>query len=209
MDNRDWIVLDTETTGFDPSTDRIIEIGAVRIRNRIITEEVFHAYLQPDRSINPSAVAVHGITEKFLKDKPRFKDIADDFLAWIDGGVIVIHNAPFDVGFLDMELRREGMDPLHSYIQQVVDTLTLARKMHRGKKNDLNTLLNRYNIDNSERVMHGALLDAQLLAQLFMRMTQCQEQIAYDAFSAERFFDSGDVLSRDKASLHIDTTWVQ
>jgi DNA polymerase-3 subunit epsilon len=209
MENRDWIVLDTETTGVDPSSDRVIEIGAVRIKNRIVTEEVFHTYLQPDRYVSPGALAVHGITDKFLAGKPRFADISKDFVDWIDGGVLVIHNAPFDVGFLDMELRRVGLGSIQVYTQEVIDTLIMARRMHRGKKNDLNSLLARYQIDNTERSLHGALLDAKLLAQLFMRMTQCQEEILYESLSYDKGLVEVDLkLFEDRLAM-IDPSWVE
>ena len=206
--NRDWIVLDTETTGFDPKSDRIIEIGAVRIRDRVITDEIFHHYLQPDRLVNPSAIAVHGITDQFLLDKKRFKDIADSFIEWVADGVLIIHNAPFDVGFLNMELTRHGFDPLERYISDVIDTLVMARSKHRGKKNDLNTLLARYDVENNNRKFHGALLDATLLAQLFLRMTQCQEKIVFESVKAASEVYNKNFLQQDSGACPLDASWI-
>ncbi len=167
------IILDTETTGLDPSQGhRIIEIGAVEMLNRQLTGNRFHQYLNPDREIDAGAIEIHGITNQMLADKPRFPDIADDLLAFLKGAELIIHNAPFDTGFLNNELRL--IDPQAVAIEQlcaVLDTLKLARQMHPGQKNDLDSLCRRYNVDNTNRTLHGALLDAEILADVYLCMT--------------------------------------
>ncbi|HEY0721243.1 MAG TPA: DNA polymerase III subunit epsilon [Gammaproteobacteria bacterium] len=167
------IILDTETTGLEPAEGhRIIEIGCVELLNRKFTGNTYHHYLQPDREIDEGAIEVHGITNEMLADKPRFADIAGEFLAFIRGAELVIHNAPFDVGFLNHELKL--LDAGHGRIDElcgVVDTLVMARKLHPGQKNNLDALCKRYSIDNSHRELHGALLDAEILAELYLAMT--------------------------------------
>jgi len=167
------IILDTETTGLDPAQGhRIIEIGAVEMLNRRLTGNRFHQYLNPDREIDAGAIEVHGITNEMLSDKPRFPDVMADFLAFIRGAELIIHNAPFDTGFLNHELRL--IDPQADGIEQscgVLDTLRLARQMHPGQKNDLDSLCKRYSVDNSNRTLHGALLDAEILADVYLAMT--------------------------------------
>nr|VFK30901.1 MAG: DNA polymerase-3 subunit epsilon [Candidatus Kentron sp. MB]VFK75746.1 MAG: DNA polymerase-3 subunit epsilon [Candidatus Kentron sp. MB] len=174
------ISLDTETTGLSVDQGhRIIEIGAREIRNRQITKESFHRYLQPDREIDAGAQAVHGISAEFLQDKPRFADIAHDFLAFIDGAELLIHNAAFDCRFLDAELQRLG--PEWKRVQDhctIVDTLALAKRRHPAQKNNLDALCRRYEIDNSQRDQHGALLDADLLARVYLAMTGGQVNMA-------------------------------
>ena len=167
------IVLDTETTGLEPAEGhRIIEIGCVEVVNRKLTGNNFHRYLQPDRDIDDAAIEVHGITNEFLLDKPRFSDVADDFLNYIKGAELVIHNAAFDVGFMDHEFRKAGSHlGLTADHCQVLDTLLLARKMHPGQRNSLDALCKRYEIDNSHRELHGALLDAEILADVYLMMT--------------------------------------
>lgn len=169
------IVLDTETTGLEPSQGhRIIEIGAVELLNRRLTGNRFHQYLNPDRAIDAGAIEVHGITNEMLVDKPRFADVAADFLAFVQGAELVIHNAPFDTGFLNQELMLMGTaapQPNIEAICAVLDTLKLARTMHPGQKNDLDSLCRRYSIDNSQRTLHGALLDAEILADVYLTMT--------------------------------------
>lgn len=167
------IVLDTETTGLSPEEGhRVIEIGCIELLDRRVTRNRFHVYLNPERSIDPGASAVHGIRDEFLADKPRFSEIVEDFLAFIGGAELVIHNAPFDVGFLNHELRRlgEGRGDLSSYCA-VNDTLALARKKHPGQRNSLDALCKRYAVDNSRRELHGALLDAEILADVYLAMT--------------------------------------
>lgn len=170
------VVLDTETTGLDPAQGhRIIEIGCVEILNRRLTGNHFHQYLQPDRDIEQGAAEVHGITTEFLADKPRFSDIADEFLEFIQGAELIIHNAPFDTGFLNHELHLAGHASLDARCQ-VLDTLRLARERHPGQKNSLDALCKRYEVDNTQRKLHGALLDAQILGDVYLAMTR--EQVA-------------------------------
>jgi DNA polymerase-3 subunit epsilon len=178
------IVLDTETTGLEPSQGhRIIEIGCVELIDRRLTGRHFHQYLQPDREIDQGAIEVHGIDNEFLADKPRFRDVAEEFLAYIDGAELVIHNAPFDVGFLNAELKRLGEATSRDYgvIKDrcaVLDTLVMARKMHPGQKNNLDALCKRYDVDNSNRELHGALLDSEILAEVFLAMTGGQASLS-------------------------------
>lgn len=205
----DYIVLDTETTGLDPKSDRIIEIGAVRIRDRQVTTEYFHHYLQPDCAIHPAAVAVHGITEEFLRGKPRFDAVAHEFIDWVQGATVIIHNAPFDTGFLNMELARMNLLGLSHHVASVIDTLVMARSLYRGKKNDLNSLLARYNIENNERALHGALLDAKLLAALYLRMTQKQEVIEFGSGGGLKDnFQHSSLLEFDQDMSGLKTSWI-
>lgn len=168
------VVLDTETTGLSPSEGhRVIEIGAVELLNRRLTGKHFHHYLQPDRQIDPGAEEVHGISNEFLADKPRFGDVAAEFLEFVSGAELVIHNASFDVGFLNAELARLGdcaVDRIDATCT-VLDTLPLARRLHPGQRNTLDALCRRYGVDNSGRSLHGALLDAQILADVYLAMT--------------------------------------
>lgn len=175
------VVLDTETTGLDPSLGhRVIEIGAVEILNRRVTGEVFHVYLNPERDIDPGAVEVHGLTREFLEDKPRFREIVGDFLRFISEAELIIHNAPFDVGFLNAELAQLDAGRLDEHCLGVQDTLRLARELHPGQKNTLDALCKRYAVDNSGRSFHGALLDAQLLAEVYLSMTRGQDSLAIE-----------------------------
>jgi DNA polymerase-3 subunit epsilon len=167
------IVLDTETTGLEPEQGhKIIEIGCVEMIDRRLTGKSFHVYLQPDREIDQAAVEVHGITNEFLQDKPRFGDVVEDFMNYLRGGELIIHNAPFDVGFINHELRSLGGNwgSLGDYCG-VIDTLVMAKKMHPGQRNSLDALCKRYDIDNSHRELHGALLDAEILADVYLSMT--------------------------------------
>ena len=171
------IVLDTETTGLEPGDGhRIIEIGCVELQNRRLTGNNFHHYLNPEREIDQGAIEVHGITNEFLTDKPLFADLAEDFLRYVTGAELIIHNAPFDVGFLNHELKRwaaaQGREftPIDR-LCKVTDTLAMARRMHPGQKNNLDALCRRYEIDNSHRDLHGALLDAEILADVYLVMT--------------------------------------
>jgi len=177
------IVLDTETTGLDPALGhRVIEIGALEIVNRQAAGATYHAYLNPDREIDAGAVQVHGLTNEFLADKPRFADIADEFLEFIRDAELVIHNAPFDIGFLNAELAALNEGPVKRYCT-VLDTLKLAKELHPGQKNNLDALCRRYEVDNSGRAFHGALLDAQLLAEVYLAMTRGQETLGIDVAS--------------------------
>lgn len=177
------IVLDTETTGLSPQEGhRVIEIGCVELINRRLTGKHFHYYLNPDRKIDEGAVAVHGITYEFLQDKPRFKDIAEEFIQFVDGAELIIHNAPFDVGFLNYELgllKTISNNKIEAYCK-VFDTLAFARKKHPGQRNSLDALCKRYSIDNSHRDLHGALLDSEILADVFILMTGGQASLLDD-----------------------------
>lgn len=164
------IVLDTETTGLDPRTgDRLVEIGCVEIVNRFVTGRTFHHYLNPERPVSPDAFAVHGLSDAFLADKPVFKDIAGAFLDFIAEDPLVIHNAAFDIGFLNAELKRLRKPALSN--DRVIDTLALARRRHPGQPNSLDALCARYGIDNSRRSKHGALLDSEILAEIYAELT--------------------------------------
>jgi DNA polymerase-3 subunit epsilon len=191
------IILDTETTGLEPSQGhRIIEIGCVEMVNRRLTGRTFHRYLNPDREIDDGAIEVHGITNEMLKDKPRFPDVVDDLLEFIDGAELVIHNAPFDVGFLNHELTLCGRDQKVGALCSVLDTLKLAREMHPGQKNNLDALCKRYAIDNSHRTLHGALLDAEILADLYLAMTGGQTALSLGSASNNASFNSGSEVRR-------------
>ncbi len=176
------IILDTETTGLDPARGhRIIEIGCVELVNRRLTGKHYHQYLQPDREVEAGAFEVHGISDKFLEDKPRFSDVVNEFMAFIKGAELIIHNAPFDVSFINAELNALGQ----SYGKvidhcSVVDTLAMARQLHPGQKNNLDALCKRYSIDNSQRDLHGALLDAEILADVYLAMTGGQATLLLD-----------------------------
>lgn len=174
------IVLDTETTGLDPANgDRLIEIGGIEIVNRIPTGREFHRYLNPERDISPDAVAVHGLTTEFLQDKPLFRDVVDDFLAFIADAPLVAHNASFDLSFVNAELGRASRAPLSA--NRVVDTLALARRRHPAGPNTLDALCKRYGIDLSARTRHGALLDAMLLAGVYVELLgERQAALAFD-----------------------------
>ena len=176
------IVLDTETTGLEPTDGhRIIEIGCVELVDRRLTGNTYHQYIQPDREIDAGAVEVHGITGEFLQDKPRFADVATEFIEFIDGAELVIHNAPFDVGFIDHEFKL--LDQRGDTIKQhckVLDTLLLARRLHPGQRNSLDALCRRYEIDNSQRELHGALLDAEILADVYLAMTGGQVSLSLE-----------------------------
>lgn len=176
------VILDTETTGLDPSEGhRVIELGCVELINRRRSHNDFHSYCKPDREIDEGALEVHGITSEFLADKPRFAEFARDFLNYIKGAELVIHNAEFDIGFLDFELQRIGpeLGQIRDYCT-VLDTLRLARQTHPGQRNDLDALCQRYGIDNAQRIQHGALLDAEILADVYLAMTGGQTAMLLD-----------------------------
>jgi DNA polymerase-3 subunit epsilon len=173
------IVLDTETTGLDPKQGhRIIEIGCIELINRRLTRNYFHVYINPQRVVDADAIRVHGITNEFLQDKPVFAQIAANFIEFIQGAELLIHNAAFDVGFINQEfsLLGQGVGTVENYCT-VFDTLALARNKHPGQRNSLDALCKRYNIDNSHRELHGALLDAQILADVYLQMTGGQESL--------------------------------
>ncbi len=177
------VVLDTETTGLEPSQGhRIIEIGCIEIINRRVTNNHWHHYLQPDREVDIGAFEVHGISNEFLADKPRFVELVDSFLDYIKGAELVIHNAPFDVGFLNHELALlDGDYPKIEDICGVLDTLVMARQKHPGQKNNLDALCKRYEIDNSARTLHGALLDSEILAEVYLIMSGGQTALSLDS----------------------------
>lgn len=172
------IVLDTETTGLEyKHGHRIVEIAAVELSNRQFTGNYFHYYLNPERDSDEGALQVHGLTTEFLQDKPKFHEIAKEFLNFINDAELIIHNAPFDVGFLNHELNLINLQALNSYCLLITDTLKLAKDLHPGKRNNLDALCERYSIDNSKRTLHGALLDAELLAEVYLAMTRGQESL--------------------------------
>jgi DNA polymerase III subunit epsilon len=180
------VVLDTETTGLEPKQGhRIIEIGALELVDRQLTGRQFHVYINPDREIDQGALEVHGITEEFLRDKPRFAEIADDLMTFIGGAELVIHNAPFDIGFIDNELSLSGHRHASvTAVATVLDTLELARDLHPGQRNSLDALCKRYEVDNSSRSLHGALLDSEILADVYLAMTGGQSDLGLSLESA-------------------------
>ncbi len=186
------IILDTETTGLSPQAGhRVIEIGGVEMINRRLTGRHFHTYLQPDRKVDMGAFKVHGISDAFLKDKPRFKEVVDEFLTFIDGAELIIHNAPFDVGFINHELER--LSHRLRRIEEkytIIDTLEMARKKHPGQKNNLDALCKRYQIQNEHRVLHGALLDAEILADVYLMMTGGQNSFSFSDAGATMRHDA-------------------
>lgn len=202
------IVLDTETTGLDPLLGhRVVELGCVELLNRKHTGRHLHFYLNPDRDVDAGALEVHGLTNEFLADKPRFAAVADRFLDFINGAELIIHNAPFDLAFLDNELRllERPRGPIAEFCS-ILDTLVLARKKHPGQKNGLDALCKRYSVDNSDRVLHGALKDAEILADVYLMMTGGQSALGlgFDA-AIETVVGSAasDFLHRDRAPLAV------
>jgi len=200
--NNRQIVLDTETTGMNMigvhyEGHRIIEIGAVEVINRRLTGNNFHVYLKPDRLVDPEAFGVHGIADEFLADKPTFADVADEFLAYIHGAELVIHNASFDIGFMDYEfgMLKRNIGKTDTFCQ-VTDSLAMARKMFPGKRNSLDALCNRYEIDNSKRTLHGALLDSEILAEVFLMMTGGQTSLAFSPDGEQNSAGSGETIQR-------------
>ena len=172
------IFLDTETTGLSPeSGDRIVEIGCIEMVNRRLTGETRHVYLNPERKGSEEATKIHGLTDSFLADKPRFAEVADDLLGFLAGAEVIIHNAAFDVGFLNGELKRLRRAPFHTVAAKVTDTLLMAREMFPGKANSLDALCRRLEVDNTHRTLHGALLDAGLLAEVYIRLTRGQDSL--------------------------------
>ncbi len=179
------IVLDTETTGLSADNgDRIIEIGCVELVNRRLSGRNKHFYLNPERDSHEDALKVHGISNEFLRDKPKFAELTEDILNYLSGAEIIIHNAAFDVGFLNKELERVGKKPFKAYVSGVIDTLVMAKEMFPGKRNSLDALCERLEVDNSGRTLHGALLDAELLADVYINMTRGQEALLIDAGDA-------------------------
>jgi len=188
------IVLDTETTGLNAKLgDRVIEIGCLELLNRRPTGNHFHHYLNPERASEEGAVKVHGISDEFLLDKPRFREIASEFIEYIRGAELVIHNAPFDVEFLEQELALAKLPPLAQHCAGVMDTLKLAKELHPGKKNSLDALCERYGVNNTHRTLHGALLDAELLAEVYLAMTRGQESLVMELEEAPAVESAGGV----------------
>ena len=172
------IFLDTETTGLSPENgDRIVEIGCVELLNRKLTGNNLHFYLNPERDSHEDALKVHGISNEFLKDKPKFGEVADELLEYLQGADLLIHNAPFDVGFINKELELQKRAPLKTYVKSVADTLAMAKDLFPGKRNSLDALCDRLGVDNSNRTLHGALLDAELLADVYIYMTRGQDAL--------------------------------
>lgn len=207
------IVLDTETTGMNQdgglhyTGHKIIEIGAVEVINRRLTGNHFHVYINPQRLVDPEAFAVHGISDDFLLDKPLFTDVADDFIRFVDGAELIIHNASFDVGFLDYEYRLIDSDFKVADHCLVTDTLAMARRLFPGKRNNLDVLCDRYMIDNSHRTLHGALLDAEILAEVYLAMTGGQTTLAFAGEESSNMQQVGELaiqkLQRDDFRLKI------
>lgn len=192
------IVLDTETTGIDPEEGhRIIEIGCVEMHERRVTDNDYHQYLQPDRIIDEEAVAVHGITNEFLHDKPRFTEVVDQFMEYVEGAELVIHNAPFDVGFINKELQLAGSkwDKLENHCT-ILDTLVMAREMYPGQRNSLDALCKRLDVNNQHRELHGALLDSQILAEVYLAMTGGQKSLMLDCNEQEGDSQAGQAIRR-------------
>lgn len=175
------IIFDTETTGLDPAQGhRIVEIGCVELVNRMSTGRNLHIYLNPDRDSDPEALAVHGLTTEFLSDKPRFSEVAKEFIEFISGAELIAHNAGFDVKFFNAELQKSGHKTIDTYCDNIIDSLAHARTLYPGKRNSLDALCDRYGISNAHRTLHGALLDSQLLAEVWLAMTRGQDALLID-----------------------------
>jgi len=202
------VVLDTETTGLSTADDhRIIEIGCVEVVNRRLTGQTYHQYINPHREIDAGALEVHGITQEFLADKPKFADVADDFMQFIEGAELIIHNAAFDVGFLNHELGKIKSEKRRiKDVSTVLDTLKLARDKHPGQKNNLDALCRRYDINNSNRELHGALLDSEILADVYLAMTGGQVSLSLAAEPAARDTKSSNskaIQKKERGSLRV------
>jgi DNA polymerase-3 subunit epsilon len=196
------IFLDTETTGLSPeSGDRIIEIGCIEMDGRRLTGRTLHHYLNPERKSHEDAVKVHGLTDEFLADKPRFASLVDEILAFVEGAEIIIHNAAFDVGFLNEELRRVGRPPFPTHVAQITDSLLMAREQFPGKSNSLDALCKRLEVDNTNRTLHGALLDAGLLAEVYIRMTRGQDSLVMELSDGGRDANGLQVAQIDLATF--------
>lgn len=196
------IILDTETTGLSAENgDRIIEIGCVELLNRKFTGNNLHYYVNPERDSHEDALKVHGITNEFLRDKPKFAAIAEELVEYLRGAEIIIHNAPFDVGFLNMEFRRLGLPLVKQVVGGVLDTLVMAKEMFPGKRNGLDALCDRLGVDNSGRTLHGALLDAELLADVYINMTRGQDALLIEVADAPG--EGGAVDAVDLSSLDL------
>jgi len=197
------IVLDTETTGLEPKLGhRIIEIAGVELVNRRLTGRHFHRYINPGRDSDEGALQVHGLTTEFLADKPAFGEIVTEFLEYVDGAELIIHNAPFDIGFLDTELALAKKKKLSTFCPNVIDTLRMAKDLHPGKRNGLDALCERYQVDNSERTLHGALLDAELLADVYLAMTRGQDSLIVETETVQADTGEGG-FDRSKLKLAV------
>ncbi len=197
------IFLDTETTGLYPDQGhRIIEIAAIETINRQLTGNHFHQYINPEREIDPAAQEVHGITVDFLQDKPLFESIAADFIEFVKDSELIIHNAPFDVGFLNSELGRLGLQPLEEVCGKITDTLKMAKDARPGQRNNLDALCRHFEIDNSRRTLHGALLDAELLAEVYMALTRGQDSLMIDLDHEDTMLDM-DIASSNLKKLKV------
>ncbi|CAN7711945.1 DNA polymerase III subunit epsilon [Pseudorhodoferax sp. LjRoot39] len=196
------IVLDTETTGLSAATgDRIIEIGCVELLNRKLTGNNKHFYLNPERDSHEDALKVHGISNEFLRDKPKFAEVADELLDYLQGAEIIIHNAPFDVGFLNKELELLGRGPISGIVDNVVDSLVMAKEMFPGKRNSLDALCGRLEVDNSGRTLHGALLDAELLADVYINMTRGQDALLIEVETTDEAVTTNEAPRIDLSSI--------
>ncbi len=188
------IFLDTETTGLSPAGgDRILNLACVEMISRKLTNNDFHCYINPERDSHEDALRVHGLTTEFLADKPKFSGIAQEFLAFVKGAEIIIHNAPFDVGFLDAELQRIGLPKFSTHVSKITDSLAMAKDLYPGKRNGLDALCERMGVDNSNRTLHGALLDAQLLSEVYINLTRGQDALLIDSHSASASSGAGAV----------------
>lgn len=199
------VILDTETTGLEPAKGhRVIEIGCVELIDRRPSGQHFHQYLNPQREIEDGALEVHGISREFLQDKPLFADVAEDLLEFIEGAELIIHNAPFDIGFLDLELSLlERPDRMSDHVT-VLDTLELARDLHPGQRNSLDALCKRYEVDNASRTLHGALLDAEILADVYLAMTGGQTDLGLSFQSPEPAgHEPGDIADKERPPLQV------
>ncbi|EKT54367.1 DNA polymerase III subunit epsilon [Providencia burhodogranariea] len=206
------IVLDTETTGMNKlgihyEGHNIIEIGAVEVINRRLTGRNFHVYIKPDRLVDPEAFEIHGISDEFLQDKPVFAEIADEFIEFIRGAELIIHNAPFDIGFMDHEFRKlnKGIPPTADFCQ-ITDSLVMARQIFPGKRNNLDALCDRYLIDNTKRMLHGALLDAEILSDVYLAMTGGQTSLAFSMdndSSNENYVEQVQRIERPSSGLKV------
>ncbi|MCE2917049.1 MAG: DNA polymerase III subunit epsilon [Rubrivivax sp.] len=200
------VFLDTETTGLAADQgDRIVEIGCVEMVNRRLTDRRFHRHLNPQRASHPDALRVHGLTEAFLADKPLFADIVPELLEFLAGAEIVIHNAAFDTGFVDAELARVGQPPLARHVLRIADSLALARELYPGKHNSLDALCRRLEVDNSARTLHGALLDAELLSEVYLRMTRGQGALVIDSQATS----SGAAVAVAADLSRFDLLWIE
>ena len=197
------IFLDTDTTGLSAANgDRVIEIGCVELINRKLTRNNKHFYLNPERESHEDALKVHGISSEFLKDEPKFAEVADEFLAFCAGAEIIIHNAPFDLSFLNKELELIGKPSFKGYVTSVTDTLMMAKEMYPGKRNSLDSLCDRLGVDNSGRTLHGALLDAELLADVYINLTRGQDALLIDGAAGQSA--DGTVIQIDLSSFKLD-----